>query len=50
VKLPRLIDEVVGTAGGLAEKNKNRLIVEVQENMGEPTADSMRLKQILFNS
>src|SRR5262249_2799973 len=33
----------------LAEKNKNRLIVEAQENLGALTADSMRLKQILLN-
>src|SRR5438067_12654884 len=49
VNLTRLIDEVVGTAGQLAEKNKNRLIVEAQENLGAFTADSMRLKQILLN-
>jgi GAF domain-containing protein len=49
VNLARLIDEVVGTAGQLAEKNKNRLIVEVQDNVGSLTADSMRLKQILLN-
>jgi signal transduction histidine kinase/putative methionine-R-sulfoxide reductase with GAF domain len=49
VDLARLIDEVVGTAGQLAEKNKNRLIVEAQENVGALTADSMRLKQILLN-
>jgi two-component system, NtrC family, sensor kinase len=49
VNLARLIDEVVGTAGQLAEKNKNRLIVEAQENLGALTADSMRLKQILLN-
>jgi signal transduction histidine kinase len=49
VNLSRLIDEVIGTAGQLAEKNKNRLIVEVQENLGALTADSMRLKQILLN-
>jgi adenylate cyclase len=47
--LPRLIDEVIGTAGQLAEKNNNRLIVEAQENLGALTADSMRLKQILLN-
>src|SRR5215208_4513137 len=28
VKLARLIDEVIGTAGQLAGKNKNRLVVE----------------------
>jgi signal transduction histidine kinase len=49
VNLARLIDEVVGTAGQLAEKNQNRLIVEAQENVGALTADSMRLKQILLN-
>jgi signal transduction histidine kinase len=49
INLARLIDEVVGTAGQLAEKNHNRLVVEAQENMGVLTADSMRLKQILLN-
>jgi GAF domain-containing protein len=49
VNLPRLIDEVIGTAGQLAEKNKNRLIVETQENLGALTADPMRLRQILLN-
>src|SRR5262249_41849700 len=49
VNLARLIDEVIGTAGQLAEKNKNRLVVEAQENVGSLTTDSMRLKQILLN-
>jgi signal transduction histidine kinase len=49
INLTRLIDEVIGTAGGLAEKNQNRLVVEVQEDVGALTADSMRLKQILLN-
>jgi two-component system, NtrC family, sensor kinase len=49
INLARLIDEVVGTAGQLAEKNHNRLVVEAQEDMGALTADSMRLKQILLN-
>jgi signal transduction histidine kinase len=47
IHLVRLIDEVIGTAGQLAEKNKNQLIVEAQENVGALTADPMRLKQIL---
>src|SRR3989449_4151271 len=38
-----------GTAGQLAEKNQNRLVVEAQENLGALNADSMRLKQILLN-
>jgi adenylate cyclase len=49
VDLARLIDEVIGTAGQLAEKNQNRLIVEAQENLGPLNADPMRLKQILLN-
>src|SRR4030095_13636676 len=49
VDLARLIDEVIGTAGQLAEKNQNRLVVEAQENLGALHADSMRLKQILLN-
>jgi signal transduction histidine kinase len=49
VQLAPLIDEVVGTAGQLAEKNQNRLIVEAQENVGALNADPMRLKQILLN-
>jgi signal transduction histidine kinase len=49
VVLARLIDEVIGTAGQLAEKNHNRLIVEAQQNLGALTADPMRLKQILLN-
>jgi adenylate cyclase len=49
VNVERLIDEVIGTAEQLAEKNKNRLIVDAQENVGALNADSMRLKQILLN-
>ena len=40
----------MGTAGQLAEKNQNRLVVEAQENLGALNADSMRLKQILLNA
>jgi two-component system NtrC family sensor kinase len=49
VNLARLIDEVIGTAGQLAEKNNNRLIVDGQQNVGTVTTDPMRLKQILLN-
>jgi signal transduction histidine kinase len=49
VNLARLIDEVIGTAGQLAEKSKNRLVVEAEENLGPLTTDPMRLKQILLN-
>jgi signal transduction histidine kinase len=49
VNLARLIDEVIGTAGQLAEKNKNRLVVDSAEHLGPLIADPMRLKQILIN-
>jgi signal transduction histidine kinase len=49
VQLAPLINEVIGTAGQLAEQNKNRLVVEVQENLGALTVDPMRLRQILLN-
>jgi len=49
VQLTPLIDEVIGTAGQLAEQNKNRLIVDTQENLGVLTVDPMRLRQILLN-
>jgi signal transduction histidine kinase len=49
VQLAPLIKEVIGTAGQLAEQNKNRLVVECQENLGALTVDPMRLRQILLN-
>jgi adenylate cyclase len=49
VNLARLIDEVIGTAGQLAEKNQNRIVVEAKENFGALNADPMRLRQILLN-
>src|SRR5262249_12895579 len=49
VDLARLIDEVIGTGGQLAEQNKNRLVVDAQENLGALTVDPMRLRQILLN-
>jgi len=49
VNLAPLIDEVVGTAGQLADKNKNRLVVEAEQNLGAVTTDPMRLRQILLN-
>jgi signal transduction histidine kinase len=49
VQLAPLINDVIGTAGQLAEQNKNRLVVDAQENLGALTVDPMRLRQILFN-
>jgi signal transduction histidine kinase len=49
VQLAPLIDEVVGTAQQLAQQNNNRLLIEVQENLGTLTVDPLRLRQILLN-
>jgi len=49
VQLAPLVNEVIGTAGQLAEQNKNRLVVDAQENLGALTVDPMRLRQILLN-
>jgi len=49
VQLAPLINEVIDTARQLAEQNKNRLVVDAQENLGALTVDPMRLRQILLN-
>ena len=49
VELGPLIDDVIGTAGLLAEPNKNQLIVQATENPGHLIVDPMRLRQILIN-
>src|SRR5262249_41933020 len=49
VQLASLIKDVIDTAGQLAEQNKNRLVVDAQENLGALTVDPMRLRQILLN-
>jgi adenylate cyclase len=49
VQVAPLINEVIGTAGQLAEQNKNRLVVDAQENLGALIVDPMRLRQILLN-
>jgi adenylate cyclase len=49
VQLAPLINDVIGTAGQLAEQNKNRLVVDAPENMGALIVDPMRLRQILLN-
>jgi signal transduction histidine kinase/integral membrane sensor domain MASE1 len=49
VQLASLINDVISTAGQLAEQNKNRLVVDAQENLGALTVDPMRLRQILLN-
>src|SRR5262249_48968305 len=43
VQLAPLMNEVPAPAGQLAEQNKNRLVVDAQENLGALTVDPMRL-------
>jgi signal transduction histidine kinase len=49
VQLALLIKDVISTAEQLAEQNKNRLVVDAQEDLGALTVDPMRLRQILLN-
>jgi len=49
VQLASLINDVISTAGQLAGQNKNRLVVDAQEDLGTLTVDPMRLRQILLN-
>jgi adenylate cyclase len=49
VNLALLLEDVIGTARQLAEQNKNRLILDTQENLGQLTVDPMRLRQVLLN-
>jgi signal transduction histidine kinase len=49
VSLGPLLEDVVGTARQLAEQNKNRLILQAQDGLGQLTVDPMRLRQILLN-
>jgi signal transduction histidine kinase len=45
VQLAPLINDVIGTAAQLAEQNKNRLVVDAQENLGTLTA-APRLRRV----
>jgi two-component system, NtrC family, sensor kinase len=49
IELAPLINDVIGTAGHLAEQNKNRLVVDAEKDLGALTVDPMRLRQILLN-
>jgi adenylate cyclase len=49
VPLATLIEQVIGTAGQLAEQNQNRLVVEAPDDLGSINVDPMRLRQILLN-
>ncbi|MEK0083822.1 ATP-binding protein [Benzoatithermus flavus] len=49
VDLDALLEDVVETAEPLAEKNRNRLVLERPARLGRVVADPMRLRQIVLN-
>ena len=49
VSILPLIDDVIGTARPLAERNKNILAVECPRDLPPIEADAMRLRQIILN-
>ena len=48
-ELGQLVDEVIGTARQLADQNKNRLVMQVEDKLPPIMIDPMRLRQILLN-
>ncbi len=44
-----LIEDVVTTVGPLAEKNGNRIVVEVPADIGRMSTDALRVRQALLN-
>jgi signal transduction histidine kinase len=49
IDLDALLEDVMQTAEPLAEKNRNRLILERPARLGRFVADPMRLRQIVLN-
>src|SRR5262249_34431611 len=49
INVPRLLDEVVGTARSLAEQNNNTLFVECPGDIDPLYVDALRLRQVLLN-
>jgi PAS domain S-box-containing protein len=47
--LIEMLDEVSSTAASLLEKNDNKLVCSVSEDVGEMHADMTKIRQILFN-
>jgi signal transduction histidine kinase len=47
--LPQLLDYVSSTAQPLIEKNGNKLVVQMQDDIGTLFSDSTRLRQVLLN-
>jgi signal transduction histidine kinase len=49
VNIESMIDEIKSTIQPMVEKNKNKLIVEVEENIGDIRSDYTKLRQSIFN-
>ena len=49
IRVAPLIDEVIGTARPLSERNNNQLSVDCPRDLPAIEADAMRLRQILLN-
>jgi PAS domain S-box-containing protein len=47
--VPALIDEVVSTVQPLVDKNKNTLVIQRADNLGDMYADLTKVRQGLFN-
>jgi signal transduction histidine kinase len=49
VDLDDLIEDIIGTAEPLAEKNRNRLVLDRPQRVGRFITDPMRFRQIILN-
>ena len=49
IDLAALLRDTLGTAEPLADKNRNRLVLDVPAELGRMTTDPMRLRQIVLN-
>ena len=49
IHIPDLVSDVVATIDPLVAKNRNRLVLEVEEGLGPLKADETKVRQTLFN-
>jgi PAS domain S-box-containing protein len=47
--LTKMMDEVASTTKALVDKNKNKMVVSIADEIGEMHADVTKVRQILFN-
>jgi PAS domain S-box-containing protein len=48
-EIAKVIDESVATARPVAERNRNRLSIDCDEQLGEMVADEARVRQVILN-